>query len=41
MKDQRDRNLQYAAMELRRQKLRDQALDRRKAAKDRKVMKSF
>ena len=37
LKDQRSRNQLFASMEVKRQKLRDAAIERRKAAKDKKV----
>lgn len=37
LKDQRSRNMKFAALEKRRQKLKEETLERRKAARDRKV----
>ena len=37
LRDQRTRNQHFASMEIKRQKLRDVAMERRKAAKDKKV----
>ena len=37
LKDQRTRNQHFASMEIKRQKMRDVAMERRKAAKDKKV----
>lgn len=38
LKDQMTRNQHFAAIEIKRQKMRDAALERRKAAKDKKVI---